>query len=141
MYKNGDIVNNIDTSLYGTESDWQQSNCQYPCTTEEEESTTVASYNNISVLPTPGYYYNDGTAPSQLINPTPTYNNNQKELIYWPDHDQSNKITHQYNIQPQNRMNTLLNTPAPDNYTFDSEDNTSNIDGNLTGNYTITSNL
>ena len=139
------IVNAVDTSLYGTESDWQNANCQYPCNTEEEESTTVASYNNNSYTakPTPGYYYNDGSAPSQLLNPKGTYNNtnNQKELIYWPDYDQSNKITHDYNIQPQNRMNTLLNKPVPDNYVFDEEDNTSNIDGNLSGNYTITSNL
>jgi flagellin-specific chaperone FliS len=140
------IVNAVDTSLYGTESDWQNANCQYPCNTneeEEEESTTVASYNNISVVPTPGYYYNDGSAPSQLLNPSGTYNNtnSEKQLIYWPDYDQSNKITHDYNIQPQNIMNTLLNSPVPDNYVFNSEDDTSNIDGNLTGNYTITSNL
>jgi hypothetical protein len=137
------IVNSVDTSLYGTESDWQNANCQYPCNTEEEESTTVASYNSISKPPTPGYYYNDGTAPAQLLNPAGTYNNtgNGKELIYWPDYDQSNKITHDYNIQPQNIMNDLINSPVPDNYVFDSEDNTSNIDGNLSGNYTITSNL
>ena len=137
------IVNSVDTSLYGTESDWQQANCQYPCNTEEEESTTVASYNNISAIPTPGYYYNDGSAPSQLLNPSGTYNNtnSEKQLIYWPDYDQSNKITHDYNIQPQNRMNNIINSPVPDNYAFNSEDNTSNIDGNLSGNYTITSNL
>ena len=137
------IVNAVDTSLYGTESDWQNANCQYPCNTEEEESTTVSSYSTVLKPPMPGYYYNDGSAPSQLLNPKGTYNNtnNQKELIYWPDYDQSNKITHDYNIQPQNRMNTLLNSPVPDNYVFDEEDNTSNIDGNLSGNYTITSNL
>jgi hypothetical protein len=139
------IVNAVDTSLYGTESDWQQANCKYPCNTEEEESTTVSSYNNTkyTVMPTPGYYYNDGTAPSQILVPKGSYNNtnNQKELIYWPDYDQSNKIKHDYNIEPQNRMNDLLNKPVPDNYVFDSEDNTSNIDGNLSGNYTITSNL
>lgn len=137
------IVNAVDTSLYGTESDWQQANCQYPCNTEEEESTTVASYNNISTIPTPGYYYNDGSAPSQLLNPSGSYNNtnNQKELIYWPDYDQSNKIAHDYNIQPQNRINDMINKPIPDNYSFNSTDNTSNIDGNLSGNYTITSNL
>ena len=67
--------------------------------------------------------------------------NSEKQLIYWPDYDQSNKITHDYNIQPQNRMNNIINSPVPDNYAFNSEDNTSNIDGNLSGNYTITSNL
>ena len=137
------IVNAVDTSLYGTESDWQNANCQYPCNTQEEESTTVSSYNSISRIPTAGYYYNDGSSPAQLLNPKGTYNNtnNQKELIYWPDYDQGNKITHEYNIQPQNRMNTLLNSPVPDNYVFDSENNSSNIDGKLSGNYTITSNL
>lgn len=137
------IVNAVDTSLYGTESDWQNANCQYPCNTEEEESTTVSLYSTVIKPPIPGYYYNDGSAPSQLLNPKGTYNNtnNQKELIYWPDYDQSNKITHDYNIQPQNIINDLLNKPVPDNYAFNSEDNTSNIDGNLSGNYTITSNL
>lgn len=138
------IVNAVDTSLYGTESDWQSANCQYPCNTEEEEeSTTVSSYSTLLKPPIPGYYYNDGSAPSQLLNPKGTYNNtnNRKELIYWPDYDQSNKITHDYNIQPQNIMNDLINTPVPNNYSFNSEDNTSNIDGNLSGNYTITSNL
>jgi hypothetical protein len=138
------IVNAVDTSLYGTESDWQQENCQYPCDTqEEEESTTTASYNNISTTPTPGYYYNDGSAPSQLLDPSGSYNttNKQKELIYWPDYDQANKINHDYNIQPQNRINDLINSPVPNNYVFYSEDDTSNIDGNLSGNYTITSNL
>jgi hypothetical protein len=137
------IVNAVDTSLYGTQSDWQQANCQYPCNTEEEESTTVASYSSISTVPTPGYYYNDGSAPSQILNPKGTYNNtnNQKELIYWPDYDQSNKINNDYNIQPQNIINNSLNSPVPDSYSFNSEDNTSNIDGKLSGNYTITSNL
>jgi len=138
------IVNAVDTSLYGTESDWQQANCQYPCNTQqEEESTTVASYNNISTIPTPGYYYNDGSSPAQLLNPSGTYSNtnNEKELIYWPDYDQSNKIEHDYNIEPQNRMNTIINRPVPDNYSFNSSDNSSNIDGKLRGNYTITSNL
>ena len=137
------IVNAVDTSLYGTQSDWQQANCQYPCNTQEEESTTVASYSSISTVPTPGYYYNDGSAPSQILNPKGTYNNtnNQKELIYWPDYDQSNKIINDYNINPQNMINDLVNSPVPDSYSFNSEDNTSNIDGNLSGNYTITSNL
>jgi hypothetical protein len=105
------IVNTIDTSLYGTETDWQQANCQYPCDTEEE-STTVASYNSKLIPPTPGYYYNDGTAPAQLLNPEGTYNNTntQKELISWPDHDQSNTIDHDYNIQPQNKMNDMIKT-------------------------------
>ena len=38
-------------------------------------------------------------------------------------------------------INNLLNSPVPDSYSFNTEDNTSNIDGNLSGNYTITSNL
>lgn len=137
------IVNAVDTSLYGSESDWQNANCQYPCNTQEEESTTVSTYNNPPITLTPGYYYNDGSAPSQLINPAGTYSNtnNQKQLIYWPDYDQANKITHDYNIQPQNRINDIMNKPLPSSYVFDSEDNTSNIDGNLSGNYTITSNL
>jgi hypothetical protein len=138
------IVNAVDTSLYGTESDWQQANCQYPCDTQEEESTTTALYNSISGTPTSGYYYNDGTAPSQLLDPSGSYNNtnNKKQLIYWPDYDQSNKTDHDYNIQPQNSINDLINSPeAEDNYVFNSKDNTSNIDGNLSGNYTITSNL
>ena len=136
------IVNAVDTSLYGTESDWQNANCKYPCIAQEEESI-ITTYNNISGNPTLGYYYNDGSSPSQLLNPTPTYNNTnkQKELIYWPDYDQSNKLTHQYNIQPQNRMNDIINKPVPDNYVFNPADDTSNIDGNLSGNYTITSNL
>ena len=143
----GNIVNAVDTSLYGTESDWQQANCQYPCNTqEEEEDNTVASYNNISATPTPGHYYNDGSAPSQLLNPSGSYNNTnkQKQLIYWPDYDQANKTDHDYNIQPQNSMNDLINNPSPpipNNYVFNSNDNTSNIDGRLSGNYTITSNL
>jgi hypothetical protein len=140
------IVNAVDTSLYGTESDWQQANCQYPCDTqeEEEESNTVASYNSKSATPTPGHYYNDGSAPSQLLNPSGSYNNTnkQKQLIYWPDYDQANKIAHDYNIQPQNSINDLINSPqAEENYEFNSNDNTSNIDGRLSGNYTITSNL
>ena len=143
----GNIVNAVDTSLYGTESDWQQANCQYPCNNQqEEEDNTVASYNNISVIPTPGYYYNDGSAPSQLLDPIGTYNNTnkEKELIYWPDYDQANKTDHDYNIQPQNSINDLINNPSspvPNNYVFNSKDNTSNIDGNLSGNYKITSNL
>jgi hypothetical protein len=120
------IVNAVDTSLYGTEGDWQNANCQFPCNPQEEESTTVASYNNISNIPTPGYYYNDGTSPAQLLDPVPTYanTNNQKELIYWPDYDNSNKIVHKYNIQNRNII-----------------DNPNDIEGKLTGNYTITSNL
>ena len=75
------IVNSVDTSLYGTETDWQQANCQYPCDTqEEEESTTVASYNTKLIPPTPGYYYNDGSAPAQLLDPTGTYNNTNNQL-------------------------------------------------------------
>jgi hypothetical protein len=137
------IVDGVDTALYGTQSDWTQANCQYPCDTEEEESTTVSNYNGASVKQTPGYYYNDGSAPSQLINPKGTYNNtnNKKELIYWPDYDQSDKVTNHYKIQPQKKINDIMNKPVPSSYSFDSEDNTSNIDGNLSGNYTITSNL
>jgi hypothetical protein len=106
------IKNAIDTQVYGSESEWINNNCGGNCSTPvtDEENSDVAMYSSsISRLPTPGYYYNDGTAPPQLLYPPPS--NTSKEQIYWPDMDNTN-IKNNYNIEPQN---TLYDTIGSNN--------------------------
>lgn len=111
------IKNAIDTQVYGTEADWINDNCGTNCSTSptDEENNDVSKYSSVTRLPTPGYYYNDGSAPSELLYPPPS--NSSKEQIYWPDMDKTN-IVNNYNIEPQNRLyDTLGSTDNQYSYT------------------------
>lgn len=117
------VINAIDTQIFGTEADWQKENCN-SCNVPQEEAEDVGiiPYGEL-VQSNPGYFYYDGTAPSQQLYPSPTYANDPtKEGIFWPDYDS--------NDERENKIPT-----------FDTTKETSSIDNHLTGSYTLTTNI
>jgi hypothetical protein len=115
---------NIQKNIYGTESAWVNSNCSCP-PSEEEESPNNAVYAtdaNISETEVPGYFYNDGTSPQQLIVPTPVPGM-LNESIDWVDFDSLNhnvasEDTHYYNNNSNTdpRIKSLRNLQFANNF-------------------------
>jgi len=127
------VINAIDTQIFGTEADWQKENCN-SCKVPQEEAEDVGiiPYGEL-VQSNPGYFYYDGTAPPQQLYPSPTYANDPtKEGIFWPDYDS--------NDERENKMPTFYTTEN-NNTSADHPDGTSSIDNHLTGSYTLTTNI
>ena len=80
--------NIVKTDLYGSESEFQQKYC---CPTISQEITTeILPYaeGSTSYLE-PGFYYNDGSSPLQLIKPENT-SDNSPQKINWVDYSCNN---------------------------------------------------
>lgn len=76
--------------LYGLESTWINNHCDCPPQTEEDSNSNnnndiYAEDANVSQSEIPGYFYYDGTAPQQLLLPTPL-TQQLNENIEWVDH-------------------------------------------------------
>ena len=77
-----DNINEIASEyLYGDETEWKNKNCKCPVTNEEGEAWLT----NMNDTLTRGYFYHDGTAPQQLLIPSPD-NNNYNDKIDWLDY-------------------------------------------------------
>lgn len=119
---NDTIINDV----YGAEAEWIQQNCSCPSTTSTTEDTFPIPFSTSGELiwPEPGFYYDDGTAPNQLLVPKNTSARSEfqfKEKIKWPSYSQKFK---DYN-------KSLMEKRAP----LDEEDD------RLVGNTTNTRNL
>ena len=140
------VDDNIASSLYGTEQEWIDQNCATPCDLDnlsgEEEEDVYATYTENTISPTPGYFYNDSSAPPQLIYPSPTKSNAAKTdyaKIVRPDYS-TNSNMHDYDIEPQGEINNVLNSRILDTGMILGEDG-SILDNNMVGSLTYTSNL
>lgn len=113
----GNTLKNWSTDIKTIENEWIDKNCG--CDTEEEESSFYFPNNSIqNTNPLPGYYYYDGSAPKQLLIPTPTSSNiKTNENIEWVDYTE-NSSTNYYNYNNNlsnlqnmlNKSNTLVNS-------------------------------
>lgn len=65
------VRNDIKEKLYGTESEWINNNCACPTTYGEDEEDIYSNDPNVSSIEIPGYMYYDGTAPQQILVPSP----------------------------------------------------------------------
>ena len=65
------VRNDVKESLYGTESEWINNNCACPVDYGLEEEDVYARDPNVAELEIPGYMYYDGTAPQQILVPSP----------------------------------------------------------------------
>lgn len=65
------VRNDVKESLYGTESEWINNNCACPSDYNLEEEDVYAQDPNVAELEIPGYMYYDGTAPQQILVPSP----------------------------------------------------------------------
>ena len=98
---------NLKDALYGSESTWVKDNCACPATTEEEDIIYATNQNSYAtVTETPGHFYYDGSAPQQLLVPTPDpaiLNEN----IEWVDYSSNGNIS--YNMLTNKITNTDTN--------------------------------
>lgn len=89
---NDTIINDV----YGAEAEWIQQNCNCPSTTTTTEDTFPIPFSTSGELiwPEPGFYYDDGTAPNQLLVPKNTSARSEfqfKEKIKWPSYSRKFK--------------------------------------------------
>jgi hypothetical protein len=81
-----DMSNDINTItsdfLYGDENEWKNKNCKCPDKIDQEGQAWTKNTRHDF---TRGYFYHDGTAPQQLLIPTPN-NTNYTDKIDWPDY-------------------------------------------------------
>lgn len=118
----------VSAELQGLKSEWIQNNCACPAQqeTEEEDGPIYAEDANVYQNETPGYFYNDGSAPPQLLVPTPIPVVTQlTQSIDWVDYSQNG----------QNFYNSLSNDPRK------IQQELLNRSGNLVGDNTNTENL
>jgi len=84
---------------------WVNNNCNCGTTAEEEEESQTPNYNYS--IEQPGYYYYDGSAPPQVIVPSPPVSG--PENITWVDYD-SNSFVPSQQITPIASTNPSNNT-------------------------------
>ena len=78
-----DNINEIASEfLYDDETAWTNKNCKCPAKTYEEGDPWITNMNDNV---TRGYFYHDGTAPQQLLIPSPD-NKNYTDKIEWLDY-------------------------------------------------------
>ena len=106
----------LQTDLYGSESTWINNNCDCPPTTEEEDIYATNPNSSATVTETPGHFYYDGSAPQQLLVPTPT-SPPLNEKIEWVDYS-SNSNNNYYNASSTTDPAILLATRLANANTF-----------------------
>jgi len=82
------IKTNVNNEIDSLKQNWIDQNCLCPASTSEESSNSQISGvgNNINEKEVTGYYYYDGSSPSQLLVPEPTQNMGLNEKIDWVDY-------------------------------------------------------
>jgi uncharacterized membrane protein len=107
-------VNDINNDFNELEQNWIDNNCSCPPAPTTEEEAPPPVYNNATSATAnevPGYFYNDGTAPPQLLVPTPNpVALNLNDMIEWVDYSangstQYNPMTNQTTYTDQNFYN------------------------------------
>lgn len=80
-------IKGLENNIYKDEQEWIKNNCGCPVE-EELEEETGPYYGGLNIIQprTPGYFYYDGTAPQQLLVPTPSPKLNLSDKIDWVDY-------------------------------------------------------
>jgi hypothetical protein len=107
------VGEDIRNELYGDESTWINNHCTCPPQTEESDDSNnnliYAEDANVSQSEIPGYFYYDGTAPQQLLLPTPS-TQQLNENIDWVDYSPSGTLHHNKKVnQTYNTNNNYYN--------------------------------
>lgn len=77
----------VKKNVYNAEQEWINNNCGCPVEEELQEEETSSSVGvNIIQQRMPGYFYYDGTAPQQLLVPTPDPILKLSDKIEWVDY-------------------------------------------------------
>ena len=94
------VESQLQEDIYGPESTWINNNCS--CPTVNNHSVVYPDVSGVVSEETQGYYYYDGSAPAQLLVPTPT-SPPLDGNIQWVDYDnlQNNNTTY-YNYNTNN---------------------------------------
>lgn len=83
-----DVKNDINK----LKTDWVNANCKCPVTVSEEDDV-YGTPGNVIINEIPGIFYYDGTAPQQLLIPTPIPNElNLNQQIEWPDYSPDGSV-------------------------------------------------
>jgi len=101
-------VDILEEDIYGVKSKWINNNCD--CPAEEPESPIL--FNQKQFEEDPGYFYYDGSSPSQILVPTPDNVKFNHESINWVDYDklqEDSKNYYNYNDNHTDPSNTLRN--------------------------------
>jgi hypothetical protein len=113
------IKSDIDANINKKQEKWIDDNCNCDPSEEEEfeeENTDIYPTDpNIIQKEIPGYFYNDGTAPQQLLIPTPNPKKIKlKQSIDWVDYSQNGYQTFYNNnntTDPNIALKKILNKP------------------------------
>ena len=87
-YLGDKIYSKHEKEVANLKAEWAKVNCDCPIIEEEGPAPIYAIDPNIIVKEIPGVFYYDGTAPQQLLLPTPTPDPNTlglRQQIEWPD--------------------------------------------------------
>jgi membrane-associated HD superfamily phosphohydrolase len=106
---NGNELNEIKQS-------WIQTHCDCPIEEEQNNSDIYSNVQNVSTKEIPGYFYYDGTAPAQLLVPTPDPKIGLNEKIDWVDYSSNgsmkyNPTTNKVSNDNKNYYNYKQNNP------------------------------
>lgn len=108
------VDDEIQTNIYGDKNNWVNNNCTCSANLEEEDTGIYATNSNIIETEIPGYFSYNGSAPPQLLVPTPKQTPTLKldQSIDWIDYSQNGQ-TNIYNLSHNlsNRIpNDLINS-------------------------------
>lgn len=107
-------VQNFNTIVRGgtSEADWIEQNCTCPEASVTNEDISIPfSTSGELVWPEPGFYYDDGTAPNQLLVPNNTKAESERqfnERIKWPNYSRSGANTLMPGEQPMDEADDRL---------------------------------
>jgi hypothetical protein len=95
---------------------WIQTHCDCPIEEEQNNSDIYSNVQNVSTKEIPGYFYYDGTAPAQLLVPTPDPKIGLNEKIDWVDYSSNgsmkyNPTTNKVSNDNKNYYNYKQNNP------------------------------
>lgn len=116
------IKKNVNNEIDSLKQNWIDENCLCPASspTSEESSYISGSGNNVTGREVPGYYYYDGSSPSQLLVPEPTPDMELNDNIEWVDYSPDGNS--KYNPVLNKMINTNTNY-----YNYNSKNDPINI--------------
>jgi len=85
----------VNNELNEVEDNWVKNNCACPVSEEEDKNKPVDQ--NVVSKEIPGYFYYDGTAPAQLLIPTPDPVLGLNQKIDWVDYSSNGNILYNPN--------------------------------------------
>lgn len=91
-------TSNLMSDLYGDQAEWVANNCDCPVAETTTTDTNIPipfSVTGELVWPEPGFYYDDGSAPNQLLVPKNTSESSEfqfNEKAKWPDYNRRVKM-------------------------------------------------